>query len=297
MKQFQFVAHLKDFNSIIRKRKLNVINRRKEHGFLNDLNNPLTLQDKIHWLIVYDNKEKLKALGADKYRVREYVIEKLKKDICIPLVDVYDNINQIDWEKLPNKFVIKCNHGSHMNFIVKDKTKVNKNTILSKIDKWLKIDFGSGKFADSKGDNIEYHYSLIKPKIVIEKYMNDGHDDLIDYKFLCFNGQPKYCQIISDRHNSKKRLNYYDMDFNFVNISRTDFKANSKMIDSKPENFELMKKYAEILSSEFKFVRVDFYEINGEVYLGELTFTPAIGFCHYTNRGDEIKLGNLLDLN
>lgn len=291
MKQFQFIAHLKDFNPIIRKRKELIQRKRKSRGFGELTDNPITIQDKLHWLMLYDNTNQLKSLCADKYRVREYVKEVLGKDICVPLIAVYDNTNQIDWNKLPNQFVMKCNHGYHMNIICKSKNNLDKKKAIENLNKWMNQDFGHDK------NNIEFHYSDIKRNIIVEQYLNDGHDDLIDYKFHCFNGNVKFCEIFSDRNNSLFRANLYDMNFNNTNIGRTDIKPNKNIEDIKPKNFELMKEYAKKLSAKFKFVRVDFYEVNEEVYLGELTFTPAVGFFRYDKKEDEIKMGNFLDLN
>ena len=185
---------------------------------------------------------------------------------------------------------MKCNHGSGMNIIVTDKSKLNIKKTKDKLQSWLSTDF-----AFKNGYEMQYH--KIERKIYAEKYMNDGKADLTDYKFLCFNGEPKFCQVINDRNNEKRHLNYYDMNFKFIDISRIDFPNNPKLIDKKPKTFELMKEYAKKLSSDFKFVRVDFYEINGKVYLGELTFTPGAGRIAYKNPLHESYLGDMLDLN
>ena len=252
-----------------------------------NIDSPDTLQDKIIWLTLYEPITK-KTLCADKYKVREYCLDKLGKDICVPLIAVYDNVDEIEWEKLPNSFVIKCNHGFHMNIIVKDKSKLDTEDAMFKLSHWINYDFALAAY--------EVQYEQIPRKIVVEEYLNDGHDDLIDYKFLCFNGKPTFCQIISDRHNDLRRLNYYDMDFNFVDICRKEFPNNPNLLDEKPVNFDLMKEYAQKLSEDFKFVRVDFYDINGTIYLGELTFTPgAYRFC-YKNPQDDFKMGQLLKI-
>ena len=126
--------------------------------------------------------------------------------------------------------------------------------------------------------------------------MGEGIDDLIDYKISCFNGEPKIVQIMKDRYKGKLYFNYYDINFNPLYISRNDHPANYNIIDKKPKTFDIMLKYAKKLSNDFKYVRVDFYDINGKIYLGELTFTPGSGFFTYKNPDDSIKLGNLLQL-
>ena len=141
-------------------------------------------------------------------------------------------------------------------------------------------------------------YKSIPRKIIIEKFMSDGNVALTDYKFLCFNGKPFYCQAITDRGTNKMALNYYDMDWKpCTEISRLDLPANYNKIDEKPKTYEQMKKYATVLSKDFKFVRVDFYEINGNVYFGELTFIPAASYIKYKNPNTDFEFGKLLKLN
>ena len=254
-----------------------------------NLDNPKTIQDKINWLKLFDSTP-LKTRCADKILVHEYCKEKLGEDICIPIIKTYNKAEDIKWDELPDQFVIKCNHGSGMNIIVKDKKKLDKGAARAKLAKWLKHDF-------TFDNGYEMHYHNIKRKILAEKFMSDGHADLVDFKIFCFNGVPKMCLVIGNR-NSKtgSYRNYYDMDFNFINLSKTRHKNNPKIRDKKPEQFEKMKEYAAKLSEDFKFVRVDFYEIDGKVYLGELTFTPASGLFNYTDKKKEIEIGNLLKL-
>ena len=260
-----------------------------KRGYNFDIDHPKTIQEKIQWMKLHDSTP-LKTKCADKILVHEYCKEKLGKDICTPILKVYNNVNEINLSELPSQFVIKCNHGCHYNIIVKDKSTFDLQEAKTKLNTWLGRDFAFWY-------GCEMHYSPIKRKVFVEKYMNDGHDDLIDYKFLCFNGVPTYCQIISDRGNKElKRLNYYDMDFNFVDICRLEFPNNPNLLDKKPKNFELMKEYAKVLSKDFKFVRVDFYEIGDEVYLGELTFTPGSGYIKYKNPDHGLMLGNKIQM-
>lgn len=254
-----------------------------------NIDNPKTLSEKLQWLKIYDSTN-LKAFCADKITVRDYCKEKLGIDLCIPLLKIYNKPEEIEWNILPNQFVIKCNHGSAMNIIVKDKKTVKKDNINKTLNKWLSIKYGDLSY--------ELFYNLIKPKIIIEPYLEDKENGaLTDYKFLCFNGEPKYCQVINDRYTKDFHLNYYDMNFNFVDICRTDIPNNKNFLDKKPINFELMKEYATKLCKDFKLVRVDFYEINKKVYLGELTFIPASGRLTYKNPETDLFFGNMLKLN
>lgn len=258
------------------------------NGIIIDLNNPKTIQDKLSWLNIYDTNQ-LKIKCADKIKLREYCKDVLGEDICVPIIKVYNNVSEINWDELPNQFVMKCNHGSGMNIICTDKSKLNKADAINKLNRWMKDDFAFR-------NGFEAHYHDIQHKIFVEEYKNDGNKDLIDYKFLCFNGNPIYCQVIGGRNEKSRHLNYYDMDFDFVDISRYDFQNNPKIIDKKPINFEKMKEFSKILSEPFNFVRVDFYEIDGRVFLGELTFTPGAMAFKYKNDDDNIKVGSLLKL-
>lgn len=252
-----------------------------------NLDNPIRFTDKLEWLKIYDSTF-LKTYCSDKITVRNYVKQKLGVDISIPIIGVYNSFDDINFSKLPTNYVIKTNHGSHTNIIVRNNS-INILDVKAKFNEWMKHDWSWWGY--------EFNYTLIPRKIYIEEYMNDGNDDLIDYKFLCFNGCPLYCQVISDRHNKNKRLNYYDTAWTpCTNISRKDFMANYNVIDTKPASIELMWKYASILSSDFKFVRVDFYEINGKCYFGELTFIPAAAYIQYVDDSVDYMFGNLLTL-
>lgn len=252
-----------------------------------DLEHPRRLTDKLEWLKVYDSNF-LKTYCSDKITARKYVVAKLGKDISIPLLGIYDNFDAIDFSKLPKDYVIKTNHGSHTNIIVRG-GKIDKNVAKRKFDEWLAKDWSWWGY--------ELHYKPIPRKILIEKFVSDGHPDLTDYKFLCFNGVPTYCQVISDRHGRNKRLNYMTRDWTpALNISRTDFPANYSFIDPPPASIDIMWKYAEKLSEDFKFVRVDFYEIANKCYFGELTFIPAAAYIKFTDDSVDYALGKMLEL-
>jgi hypothetical protein len=254
-----------------------------------NIDNPKTWCEKMAWLQINDNIE-LRAKCADKIKVHEFSVEKLGKDICVPIIKVYDNPNDVDFSELPNKFVLKCNHGYAFNIICRDKLKLNQTECQSKLRQWLNTSFGES--------SIEPHYLKIERKCYAETFIeNVGQLEVTDYKFLCFDGNPTYVQVLNGRHTSDFHLNYYDMDFNFMNISRTDVRSNPTELDKKPEHFEQMKEYAKKLSEDFHFVRVDFYEVDGVVYLGELTFTPATGFIKWTDPNIDRMFGDMIKLN
>ena len=252
------------------------------------LDNPKTLMEKLQWLNIHDDIER-RAYCADKVLVHEYAKEKIGKDICVPIIKVYDSPSDVRLAELPEKFVLKCNHGYAFNIICRNKNSLNEKECQIQLQKWLDTPFGE-KTAES-------HYLYIKRKCYAEKFLeNKGQNELTDYKFVCFNGKPIYVQIINNRHENTFHLNWYDMNFNFVDISRIDICSNKDMPDRRPSGFELMKEYAAKLSSEFRFVRVDFYEVDGKVYLGEMTFTPATCFIKYKDPNTDRMLGDMLKL-
>ena len=270
------------------KYKQPLIDLAKRVGIGYNIDNPVTIQDKINWLKIYDSTP-LKTKCADKIQLHDYCKEKLGVDLCIPIIKVYDRVDDIDWDELPNQFVVKCNHGSGMNIIVKDKSKLNIPETKRKLEGFMADDFAFHV-------GYEMHYHDIPHKVFVEEYMNDGNNDLVDYKFLCFNGEPKFCQVIGGRNDSTRHLNYYDMDFNFVNIYRLDFPNNKNIEHIKPKTFDIMTICAKVLSEDFKFVRVDFYEINNHIYFGELTFFDSGGFGPFEPEEYDVIFGNMLDL-
>lgn len=256
----------------------------KKLGFNFNLSNPQTIQEKINWLKIYDSVP-LKTRCADKVKVHDYCKEKLGKDICIPLIKTYKSTKEIKWSELPQRFVIKCNHGSGMNIIVKNKQNVNKEEIFSKLEKWLKKDFAF-QFG------YEMHYHDIERRILVEELKEDEKqkNSLFDYKFWCFKGIPKMYTINDGFGHGD--IMYYDMDDKLMNPYNIEVHSSYK----KPKNFDLMVEYAKKLSEDFKFVRVDFYEVNGEVYLGELSFTPGSGLFKYKDSKYGKIFGDWLDL-
>lgn len=259
---------------------------RKKMGKGVDLKNPKTFTEKLQWLKLYDSNH-LKTFCADKITIHDYCKMKLGKDICIPILNTYNSPNDIEWNKLPNKFVIKCNHGSGYNIIVEDKNSIDKEKICALLNKWLKENYGLIGY--------ELHYCLITPKILIEEYkQSKNQKDLIDYKLFCFNGEPKFWQIITDRRDNEK-ISHYDMFWNYAPFY--DWKKyNSVDNIEKPEKYKEMIDIAKKIAKDFKFVRVDFYIIDSQIYLGELTFTPADGFQIFKNENTDLEIGKMLNL-
>lgn len=253
-----------------------------------DLDNPKTFLEKIQWLKLYDSTE-TKSRLADKIEVRNWVAETIGEEYLIPSLGVYDTFDQIEFATLPNQFVIKTNHSSGWNIVVKDKEKLNIKKAKKKVDKWLNHDF-------SFWISFELHYTRIKPRILIEQYIEDHNGELSDYKFLCFSGEPKYVWVDFARYGNHKR-NVYDLEWNLQQWNMNSF--DNYLPDGgvpKPKGFDEMIDIARILSKGFSFVRVDLYNVDGKIYFGEMTFTSGGGFNKMYPRFYERITGDMIDL-
>lgn len=259
---------------------------RYEMGYKLDLKNPKTFNEKLQWLKLYD-RNPLYTKMVDKYEVREYIKEKIGEEYLIPLIGVYDNFDDIDFDKLPNQFVIKCNHDSGGLIICKDKTKLNIAAAKTKINNSLKTNyFYSGR---------EWPYKNVKPRIIVEKYMEDKESkELVDYKFMCFNGKVRMLFTCTERFIKKLKVTFFDLNWKKLPFERK-YESSKKNI-KKPINFDLMIELSEKLSKSIPFVRVDWYEINGKLYFGELTFFPGSGYEKFSPEECDYKLGNMIDL-
>lgn len=251
-----------------------------------DYNNPITFNDKIQWLKVFYHKEILHQL-VDKYAVRDYVKEKIGGKYLNELYGVYDKPAEVDFDQLPNQFVLKGVHGFHLNLIVKDKTDLNLKKTKYILNKWMYKDhYRSGK---------EWAYKDVKPRIIAEKYLEEfGKKVVNDYKIFCFNGKPKYILVYMERGAEDLRC-YYDLNWKklpFTIENNSFFEGELE----KPKNLNEMIEVAEKLACEFPFVRVDLYNIDGKVLFGEMTFYPNDGRKKYIpdeyNKiiGDYLKL-------
>lgn len=257
-----------------------------------DLENPKTFNEKIQWLKLYDSTP-LKTRLADKYLVRDWVKEKIGEEHLIPLLGVWDSFDEIDFDKLPDQFVLKANHGSGWNIIVTDKSKLDIDAAREKFNQWLQTNFAF-KFG------LELQYMNIQPKIIAEKYMEELNSSLYDYKIHCFDGRPAFIQCIGDRNLAKHTgyQNNYDLKWTKLDWTFEDYPQFPYVV-SKPKLLDGMVTCAEKLSEGLSYVRVDLYEVNGHIYFGEMTFTPASGAYRYRGlwtKDLNIHLGNLLQL-
>lgn len=258
---------------------------KKRTGRELNLENPKSFNEKIQWLKLYDNSP-LKTKLADKYLVREWIKENLGEEYLIPLLGVYDSFDEIDFDKLPDKFVLKANHGCAWNIIVKDKQKFDKKKAKKKFDKWMKRNYALKA-------GFEMQYKDIPPKIVAEAFIQDSKGELNDYKVLCFNGEPKFIWIDQGRFSNRTE-NIYDTEWNLQPFLLTY--ENSKEEVPPPKNLETMIEFARKLSKDFALVRVDFYNVDGKIYFGEMTFTSASGVDVFKPAEYDLKLGEMLEL-
>jgi len=255
------------------------------HKKLN-LKNPQTFNEKIQWLkLYYYPKNSLVVNGSDKYAVREYIAEKGYGDKLVPLLDVWGRAEDIDWDKLPDRFVLKCNHGCAYNIVVSDKSKLDKAATIKQLNEWLKEDFGAF--------NIEIHYSEIKRHVITcEEFLGEC---ITDYKFFCFNGEPHCIYVSTDLiHDRQAQIGFFYLDGKKMPLHRDDYTDIPEV--TLPPFYDEMKKAAEILCKDFPFVRVDFFVSNNTWYFAELTFTPGAGMMPFNPEKYDGEWGKMLKL-
>ena len=250
-------------------------------GYKPNLEDPRTFNEKVSWFKLYVRDPRTTRC-ADKYAVRDYVVEKIGEEHLVPLLGVYDSVEEIDISKLPKEFVFKPNHESARVILCHDKDAVNWRKQADVMKNWLRENYYY--------QTGEWQYKNIPPKILCEKML---HGDIIDYKFFCFKGEPVLVQIIGNRKDNHFDLGNYDLNFQLIEIrGNKNFFMDLQM----PMHWDKMIQISRILSKDFPFVRVDLYDLEGKVYFGELTFTPADGMGKYFSRDIDEKLGKLYDI-
>lgn len=254
--------------------------------FIN-FNNPKTFNEKIQWLkLNYRNEEYTKLV--DKYRVKQYITKLIGEEYVIPTLGVWNNVDDIDFKSLPEKFVLKCNNDSGGIVICKNKKDFDEAKAKSFLKERLKNNgYWYGR---------EWPYKNVKPCIIAEKYMEDSiSKDIKDYKFFCFNGSMEFFDIDIDRF-IEHRSNYYDRNGNFLPFGKTYCPPDYTKKIEMPKNLDKMIELAETISHNTVLSRIDFYEIDGQVYFGEITFYPGSGFSPFTDEKWDYKLGDMIDL-
>lgn len=251
-----------------------------------NLKKPVTFCDKLNWLKLHEIHPEYTQL-VDKVTVRDYIKDKTGIDLCFPLYGSWEHYDDIDFDQLPQEFVLKCNHDSGSVKIIRDKGSIDHDEFKSFFESRLKQNpYILGR---------EYPYKDVAPRIIAEKYMTpQGVDDINDYKFFCFNGKPVILFVATER-SSDCKFDFFDMNFNHLEINNIHPQSSKRI--NRPSCFDEMKSIAEKLSKGMKFVRIDLYEIDGKVYFGEFTFFHAGGFWPLYPYDWEYKLGNLLNIN
>jgi hypothetical protein len=234
-----------------------------------NLKQPKTFNEKIQWLKLYDRKPEYTRM-VDKYEVRRYISDTIGEEYLIPLLGIWDKPDDIDFGKLPDRFVLKCSHDSGSVVICKNKNKFDITGAKKKLDGFLKRKY----YYHGR----EYPYKNIKGRIIAEKYMVDESGvELKDYKLQCFNGEPKIIQVDFDRFSEKHKRNFYSLDWVYQPFSLL-YPTYPEKIIPKPQSLGLMLSLAKELSQGIPYVRVDFYSIEKKIYFGELTFYHGSGY-------------------
>ena len=252
-----------------------------------DLKNPLSFTEKLQWLKLYD-RNPLHVIMVDKEKVKPYVTQILGEEYVIPTLGVWDSFDDIDFDKLPNKFVLKTTNGGGSIGVVicHDKSKLDLFKAKQNIEKGLKLNL----YRKLR----EWPYKGVKPRIIAEQMLEDKSGDLHDYKFYCFNGEPKFLLVSSNRFTNHN-FTYFDLDFNKMDISSV-MGAQSSMVPEKPNNFEEMKDVVKKLCKDMSHVRVDLYSCNNHVYFGEMTFYDSSGYDNFSSDEWDVKIGSFLTL-
>ena len=253
-----------------------------------DLRAPRNYNEKLQWLKLHDRKP-VYTQWVDKYEVKEYVRRTLGEEYVVPAYGVWDSFDDIDWDCLPERFVLKCTHDSAGLVICRDKATFDKASAREKLTRCMKRNFYySGR---------EWPYKHIKPRILAEQYLEDTVlGELRDYKFMTFNGVPRVMHLVSNRQNPDEETygDFFDMEFRHLDLTMGHI--NAPVCPEKPENFERMKEFAAKLAKDTAHIRVDFYEVDGRLYFGELTFYQDSGYAEVLPPHWSGELGNWIDL-
>ncbi len=253
-----------------------------------NLKNPVTYNEKLQWLKLYD-RNPLYTDMVDKYEAKNIVARKFGEEHVIKTLGVWNKFDEIDFDALPKSFVLKCTHDSGGLVIVTDKSKLDKEEARRKIEKSLKVNF--------YWSTREWPYKNVPPRIIAEEYMEDFKTgELRDYKFFCFNGVAKALFVASERQNESTETKFDFFDMNYNHLPLINGHPNAEVPPEKPACFDQMKQFAELLSQNIPHLRVDFYEVNGKVYFGEMTFYHWSGMVPFEPEEWDKTFGDWIEL-
>lgn len=257
-----------------------------ETGRKLDLKNPETYNEKLQWIKLYDRKPEY-VIYVDKFAVRDYIKQTIGDGYLIPLIGVYNTVDEIPWDNLPNKFVLKCTHGSGSNIICRDKQQLDIEESKRKLKRWMKKNwFWFGR---------EWSYKDTEPRMICEKYLVDeSGTELKDYKIFCFDGRPKLIQVDFGRFTDHKR-NLYSTEWQFID-GIIKYPNQPSFNIKKPRKLDDMLRCASILSKNIPHVRIDFYSINEQIYFGEMTLYHGSGYEKFKPEGLGILMGSWINL-
>ena len=253
------------------------------HRKLPNLKHPKGFNEKINyikqsdWLLT-------KQMYVDKYKVRPFIEATIGEQYLATLYGVYKSADEVNLDELPQSFVLKLNNGSGCNLVVKDKDTLNKEEVHAKLERWLTFDF----YKTTR----EKQYKDVEQFIICEEYLEDSSGELRDYKFFCFNGEMKFVQVDTGRVSGHVQTFY---DKNWVKQDFTYVQDATDVVETRPVKYDEMVNLAEKLAKNFPFVRVDFYDVNGRIVFGEITFTPNNGMILFKPQSKELELGALIN--
>ncbi len=251
-----------------------------------NLKNPVTFNEKLNWLKI-NNRKSVFTDMVDKFAVKSIVASELGKEYIVPTLGVWDRFEDIDFDELPKRFVLKCTHDSGSVFVCRNKDKLDKNKLKKKFNAALKRNFyWKGR---------EWPYKNVRPRIFAEEYIEDKNNpNLSVYKFFCFNGKPKIIQTIQNDKQPNETIDYFDCQWNLLDL-RQNFPNSTKPL-SKPEKLDEMLEIVSRLSGNIPFLRVDLYDVNGKIMFSEFTFFTDAGAEPFDPEYWDIKLGKLLKI-
>lgn len=260
---------------------------RRNMGQRLNLKNPVTFQEKIQWLKLYNRRPEYTRM-VDKYAAKEYVESVIGADYIIPTLGVWNKAEDIDFDSLPDKFVLKTTHDSGGVVVCRDKSALDKSATISMLRERLKHKIYY--------HNREWPYKNVTPRIIAEQYMEDESGyELKDYKIFCFNGEPKFLKVDFNRY-IKHRANYYDTEWNLLPFYEKDYPNDAAHVIERPQNFTDMLRLAKDISKGIPFVRIDLYNIRGKIFFGEITFFPASGLGVFSPDQWNVVIGQMIDL-